>query len=580
MRRENVYTKFRIQFLKKLSLFVGVKSATLQKIASSLVERKIHNKDTVYFSGEQSEYLYIVRYGEVVVKINNTKSIYLGPGEILAEVSVITGLQHSSTATASMDCLIYEIEGKLFLKLAEEDRALSRNLIALVSDRFRENLTSKKLNILPKRLIAHIRLDAGAEFYEEVKSVTKICDESISGRSLLISAEQFQGLTPDKILVKLSDLRIRNSILHVRFDNPEKMNQYENIILQADYIVFYEKDFESGWNEKIHILNYWRSSLRNYQGRAIRFLNERSYSFRQGNEHERILTNIEFMARSLVSKTRGLTLGGGGARALAHVGLLKVLETNKIQFDYISGSSMGAVIAALYARGETAASIEQYIKKYFGGLDTPFDSTIPLIAFYKGKKMKKMLRDTFGDERIEDYRIPFVTSAVDIQTGEEYIFDKGPLWEALLCTMSLPAVFPPVFVGEHLLVDGGVLNNVPDDLIRNKGADTILSVNVSPLKDKNLYQLLEDKRVSGKSFFQNLWENIKYPPILKIMGRASMLEGREITKAKVSRMDLFLHFHLEEFNLFDFNKYDLIIKKGQTEAERYFKEINNLFFPN
>lgn len=578
---KNNLVAHRIRFLKRLKLFRGVKIQTLRKIAVSLTEKKIHNKDTIYFTGEISESLFIVRYGEVLVKLNQTKSIYMGPEEILGEVSVITGMQHSSTATASMDCLIFEINGKLFLELAENDRMLSKNLISLLSERFRENLVIPKKVLMPRRLVAHIDLGIQSGFLEEVKQVTHVCDEVLLGKTKSISVDEFLGLPQEKVLIKLSELRAKNPILHVRFNHPDKIKQLENIIIQADYIIFYEQSLESRWNAKINLFQYLRNSLRNYEGRVIRFIQEKSDSFREGNETEKIFTNKEFMARSIVGRTRGLTLGGGGARALAHVGLLKVLEKNKIQFDYVSGSSMGAVVGALYARGDKADKIELFVKKYFGGIvDTPFDPTIPLVAFYKGKKMKKMLREIFGDERIEDSKIPFVTSAIDLHSGEEFIFDKGPLWEALLCTMSLPVVFPPVFMGERLLIDGGVLNNVPDDLIRSKGADKILSVNVSPLKDKSLYQLLEDKRISGKSFFRSLWEYVKYPPILKIMGRASMLEGREITKAKVSRMDLFLHFHLEEFNLFDFRLYKEIIDKGEKEAEKNFAEIKKLFIPD
>jgi NTE family protein len=569
----------RVRFLKRVELFNGVNSTTLRKIAISLTEKKIHNKDVIYFTGEISDCLFIVRYGEVLVRVNSTKSIYLGPEEILGEVSIITGMQHSSTASASMDCLIYEINGKLFLELAGTDRVLSKNLMSLVSKRFRDNLIIPKKALMPRRLIAHIELGIGQSFEEEVKKFALSCEEVILGKTKIISAEEFKNLSQEKRLIKLSDLRTKAPVLHIKFKDISQLKLYENIIIQADYIIFYEKSIESSWSEKISIFEYLQHTLRNYEGRVIRFFQEKKDSFRFEVKKERVFTNKEFMARSIMGRTRGLTLGGGGARALAHVGLLKVLEKNKIQFDYISGSSMGAVIGALFSRGESAANIESFVRKYFGGLDTPFDPTIPLISFYKGRKMKSMLKEIFGDERIEDSKIPFVTSAIDLHAGEEYVFDKGPFWEALLCTMSLPGVFPPVFMGERLLIDGGVLNNVPDDLIRKKGADKILSVNVSPLKDKSLYQLLDDRASSGRSFFRSLWEYIKYPPILKIMGRASMLEGREITKAKVSRMDLFLHFHLEDFNLFDFSLFQEIIDKGESEAEKNFPEIKKLFLP-
>jgi NTE family protein len=570
---------YRVRFLKRLKLFQGVSLNTLRKMATGLVEKKVHNKDIIYFTGEISESLFIIRYGEVLVRVNNTKSIYLGPEEVLGEVSVITGMQHSSTASASMDCLLYEVNGKLFLELAENDIALAKNLISFVSERFRDNLVIPKRALMPRRLIAHVQMGIGNGFQEEVKKFANACEEVIPGKTKIISTEEFKKLTQEKRLIKISDLRAKAPVLHVQFNHADQIKLFENILIQADYIIFYEKSFECGRSEKINAFEYLQNSLRNYEGRVIRFLQEKTNSFRGEHKKERVFTNREFMARSIMGRTRGLTLGGGGARALAHVGLLKVLERNKIQVDFISGSSMGAVIGALHSRGESAANIESFVRKYFGGLDTPFDPTIPLISFYKGRKMKAMLKEIFADERIEDTKIPFVTSAIDLHAGEEYVFDKGPFWEALLCTMSLPGVFPPVFMGERLLIDGGVLNNVPDDLIRKKGADKILSVNVSPLKDKSLYQLLEDRASSGRSFFRSLWEYIKYPPILKIMGRASMLEGREITKAKVSRMDLFLHFHLEDFNLFDFSLFQEIIDKGESEAEKNFPEIKKLFLP-
>ena len=185
----------RVRFLKRVELFNGVNSTTLRKIAISLSEKKIHNKDVIYFTGEISDCLFIVRYGEVLVRVNSTKSIYLGPEEILGEVSIITGMQHSSTASASMDCLIYEINGKLFLELAGTDRVLSKNLMSLVSKRFRDNLIIPKKALMPRRLIAHIELGIGQSFEEEVKKFALSCEEVILGKTKIISAEEFKNLS-------------------------------------------------------------------------------------------------------------------------------------------------------------------------------------------------------------------------------------------------------------------------------------------------------------------------------------------------------------------------------------------------
>lgn len=573
-------SKYRIDFLKKCPLFAKVKPLTVRKLAELVVERKIHNKEAIFTAGEPSDKLFIIRYGEVMLKYGSGE-VFMSPGDALAEISLVTKLPHSSTAEASMDCLIYEINGEKFLRLSESDRQLSQNLITMISSRFRENILTKNEKNHPRRFICHVKFDAIQDFSAEVTRVVKYCEQATGKKSIILNPDSFKGLNQEKILKFLSENRQKYPVIHLKLDRINDFFMFEHIASHADYIIFYENEVNLAWTNKLDFFRKIRTDIRNFEGRGIRYIQEKNTMYPAGESStEKIFYNRELLSRFIVSRTRGLTLGGGGARALAHVGLLRVLEREKIHFDFVSGSSMGAVVGALYARGDMVSEIEKTVRKFFGSLESPFDPTIPLISFYKGKRMKKMLKEVFRDERIEDYHIPFVTSAIDLQTGEEYVFDKGPLWEALLCAMSLPAVFPPVFLGEHLLVDGGTLNNVPDNLIRNKGADRILSVNVSPLKDRGLYQLLEDRRETGKSLFKSLWEYIKYPPILKIMGRANMLEGREITKARLSRMDCFLHFHLEEFNLFDFRRYDEIINKGESEAEKHLDEIKTLFFPS
>lgn len=191
--------------------------------------------------------------------------------------------------------------------------------------------------------------------------------------------------------------------------------------------------------------------------------------------------------------------------------------------------------------------------------------------------MKRMLKKGFGDQRIEELPLPFATSAVDLQTGKEHIFDQGPITEALTSAMSLPGAFPPYRLGEKLLVDGGMINNVPENLIRTKGADVVMGINVSPLQEIVPVKLFEDRNTTEKGFFRYIWDTLKYPPILQIMTRTITLEGREITRLKRPKMDLFVHFHLEEFQLFDFARYQEIIDKGEQEAEANLAEIKQLF---
>ncbi|TGK14758.1 alpha/beta hydrolase [Leptospira fluminis] len=573
-----------LQFLASISLFKNLPRKLLVQIYKHIEERNVYNHDVIYYKGEISKELYLIRHGEVMVTLGETGQTvrYLGEGDIFAENSVLTRSVHSGSAQAVLDTLLYVLDGEYFLRLAAKEKILSQNLMRLMGIRMREVMEGpvKPLST-SRRLVCHIPLEEIEDFKHHLDLIVDAGRKSHGGNVALFKMDIFKEKSVSEMIRMISQLRKKSPVLHIYFRNYGLVPDLDKVVQQCDQIVFWEDNPERNVKSKNEILDYWRPRIRNYEGRTSKLVVSEKISHTEGKDlNQRIFHRGETFARYLVSKTRGLALGGGGARALAHVGLLKVLERERIQFDYVSGSSFGAVIGALYARGESADSIYKMIGKFFGGIDKPFDPTIPLISFFKGKKMVRMLKDAFGSQLIEDLKIPFATSAVDLHSGQEYVMDQGPIWEALASAMSLPGMFPPVFKGDHLLIDGGVINNVPENLIRKKGADVILSANVSPLRDDAIVRLLEDRKVTGKSFFKNLWEDVSYPPILKIMARAITLEGREITKLRKEKMDLFVNMHLEEFAFTDFGRYKEIIKKGELEAEAATKEIRSLFFPS
>lgn len=581
--------KYILAFLRTVDLFKGLPLPALKSILRHVEERVVRSHDFLYYKGEVSEHIFVIRYGEIVIEgLTGQGNIYASPGDVISENSILSGSAHSTSAYAVIDSLVYMIDGKSFMQMALKERSLSQNIMKLLSSRMREHIEGKSLKkYQPRRLYCHLPLDSMSDFKERLARLLDETNTIQKSGSKLLPISQFKGLTHEKFAETLSEIRKKNPIVHLYFDTPAVSMDLPSIVLQSDLIIFWEKDAEKNAKLKEEILHFWRSRIRNFNGRTVLYRVEAQViesdltrlTFGSDAFHK-IFNQEDALARFLVSKTRGLALGGGGARALAHIGLLKILEREGLRFDYVSGASFGAVIGALYARGDSIDRMEFLIRKFFGGLESTFDPTLPIVSFFKGKKMRKMLKDAFGDLRIEELPIPYVTSAVDLQSGKEYVFDRGPIVEALIATMSLPGAFPPYFLGEKVLVDGGMVNNVPEDLIRSRGADIVVGVNVSPLTEAVSLKLFEDRASSGKSFFRYFWDNLKYPPILKIMGRTITLEGREITRLKKLRMDMFINFHLEEFQLFDFVRFKEIIAKGEEETEANLPELRQLLTPN
>jgi NTE family protein len=581
--RRNEQERQAIQnFLKSVELFKKLPPAILNRLANNVQEKLIRSHEALYYKGEASENIYIVRYGEILLEnIANQGSVYIGSGQVLAENSLISSSNHSTSAIAVIDSLVYVLNGKLFLQLAAQEKILAQNIIHLMGSRMRDHMeqnVTKGAFVGLRRLCVHVPLDPEYDFGKKIDSFLENYGESTKALSIAIPISRFVGMDTTRISEYLTEVRKKTPLVHLYFDEKISRQELSFLVVQSDFIVFWESDPEKFYREKEEIVNFWKGRFRNFIGRAIRLMEAGVVkSYLPTDENIKTFYQKDTLARYLVSKTRGLALGGGGARALAHVGLLKVLHREGINFDYISGASMGAVIAALYARMETPDKIEEMIKDFFGGLESAFDPTIPVVAFFKGKRMKRMLKNAFGDQRIEELPLPFATSAVDLQTGKEHVFDQGPITEALVSAMSLPGAFPPYRLGEKILVDGGMINNVPESLIRNKGADMVLGINVSPLQEIVPVKLFEDRNTTEKGFFRYIWDTLKYPPILQIMTRTITLEGREITRLKRPKMDLFVHFHLEEFQLFDFARFQEIIDKGQKEAEDNLAEIKKLF---
>jgi len=176
----------------------------------------------------------------------------------------------------------------------------------------------------------------------------------------------------------------------------------------------------------------------------------------------------------------GLALSGGGARGLAHIGVLKVLEQEGIPIDYLAGTSMGGLIAAAYAAGLGIDFIEQEALRMANPrrLLALADPSLLRRGIFGGQKVLKYLVGHLGDCTFNSLRLPLALVTVDLNSGREVILREGRLADAVRATTAIPGVFVPVERDGQLLVDGGLLDNLPVDVARGMGADIVIAVDV------------------------------------------------------------------------------------------------------
>lgn len=180
-----------------------------------------------------------------------------------------------------------------------------------------------------------------------------------------------------------------------------------------------------------------------------------------------------------MSKKIGLALGSGGSRGVAHLGVLKALEEEGIRPDYIAGCSMGSVVGAGYASGLTVEEMFKIVLK-LKAIQLLDLTAIPItrLALTRGNKMQNLLVSKLGSIKFDELKIPFSCIASDLYSGRLVTLSEGDVAQAVRASSSIPTVFPPVKIGEQLLVDGGVLCRVPTEQVKEMGADVVIAVDV------------------------------------------------------------------------------------------------------
>ena len=265
----------------------------------------------------------------------------------------------------------------------------------------------------------------------------------------------------------------------------------------------------------------------------------------------------------------GLSLGGGGGKGSAHLGVLHALEGLDLQFDTISGTSIGAIVGALTAAGYRAAAIEQAFRGTTLRSILGFDPA--RWGLIGSDKLAEALYELLGDRKIEELPVRYAAVAVDLVTGREMVLDHGSLVEAALASAAVPGIFPPRRVGEYILADGGICNNVPVDVARRLGAERVVAVNlIGAFAEFNVADPQQASLLSLR----------RWAPLtqLELAERAIglMVEQLTVFRLRESPPDLLLTPDVSSISMADLNHLDDGIQAGVTAVAPYADELDAL----
>jgi NTE family protein len=254
------------------------------------------------------------------------------------------------------------------------------------------------------------------------------------------------------------------------------------------------------------------------------------------------------------TKKVGLALGGGYARGLAHIGVIELLEKEGIPIDLIAGTSIGALVGALYAHTLNISEIKKQAGQMdVAGVTALVDLTLPRSGIMGGRRVTNFLHRMLSETRFEDLKLPLSCVATDIISGDEIVINEGSVLEAVRASISIPVIFSVLLKHGRYLVDGGLVNPVPVSVAKQMGADFIIAVDVTPDKVERANYLKEHSEKKPPNIFQVMVQSIYI---------TTYLSARKDTEGA----DAIIHPHLVHIAPNEFYRAGEAILEGEMSA--------------
>jgi len=571
-------------FLASVPLFRELSEADLDQIIPHLDWLLVPGGHVVCRQGDEGDRLYLVASGRLAIvrELPSGEDVLLshvGRGESFGEVAVLTGNPRSATVRALRDSVIARLDrAGLSLLLEEHPR------IALAFTRRFAGWISPVPNMAPSRACIAVAVVAAQENIP-LGDLTRRIAESLSalGPTLHLTASEIEGrfgsAEHGRIAAWIDSQEASHAFLVYEADpgptawTRRSLRQADRILVLADseadpslgFLAGELESFESRSREEL-VLLHDRPKKRPHG--TARWLALRPFD-RHHHIRPGISGDFDRLARFLDGKAVGLVLGGGGARGFAHIGVIRALEEAGIPIDRVGGTSMGAIIGALYSRGFDWKHMVRLNRWGWVKYRTHKLYTLPMISLVSSRKAERMLDMMFGDDLIEDLWLSFFCVSTNLTRAEVVVHRRGDLERSVGAGMRLPGVVPPAIQDGDLLVDGGVLDNLPTGVMRRLGEGPIIAVDVSAAVDVRADPSYREAPSPWKLLL-NHWRKTAppFPNILQILHRSAVLASDIYAKQAKSEVELYLDLPMESFDMFNVEALDEMVDLGY----RYTKE--------
>ena len=575
-------------------LYPDLDTDFLRRIGSEFEQIKVAGGHTLVRRGEPSDALYILISGRLVATKEDDRGRIvrlgeIGRGEMIGEMSLLSGGTRTATVTALRDSRLVRISNQTFLEFMQRHPSVTRQFIQILISRLTHHASHREEKVSTLAVIAAGRKDETAAFCRELETALRGMVPVMLVNRARIEA-RFPGALDaagdDRIAAWLNEQEQQHGLMLYECD--PTLSAWTRLCLrQADRVLVVARASEAADDHQLGAVErhlYADDSLGGVRGCELVLLQDercnlptstaRWYTARKLRRHHHMRRGdagaMARLCRHLLGKSIGLVLGGGGAKAFAEIGVLRALAEARIPVDVIGGTSMGAVIGALAALGRDAREIHEVLQvalrlKPFSGV------TLPLVSLLSGKRLEQMMRLLFADLRIEDLWRRYFCVSCNLTLGSVNAAESGLLRQWVMASTAVPGIMPPVIDRDELYVDGALLNNVPADLMSTLNPGPVIAVNVSSVTELKA-GVPDDTDLSGWSVLVNSIgmrrESQRAPSLGRLLVRAMLMASANHAATMRNYATLYLAPPLAGIDVSDWHALDTLVETGYQHATK------------
>lgn len=471
-----------VALLRGLSLFAEVDEELLRHVAAEGQSVSLAAGDWLFHQGDEAQCAYVIASGriEIIDPTSGTVVRVLRRGAPLGEIALLRGGTRSASVRARRDTTLLALHRQQFNELLATSTPFRTALLKAVGDQLATSLAPVR-EARASQTIAVLPVDAGVEGGPAA--------EALAAALRRYGPTECFGAAPDGSphdwLSRLGAAEASHQRVVLSAAACDPADAWTAFCArEADLIVALTSGRpHPGWWAGPDALR--DCELVVLDGPANEEVVDRfgPRVVRSVNGTRRLGQQMHALARRVAGRSVGVVLSGGGARALAHVGVVEELQRNGIPIDRIAGVSLGSLVAAAVARDPTT-DLAAMFHGYFVAQNPTTDYTLPLVSLIRGRKASRLIVEAFSDARIEELALPYFCTSTDLLRRELVVHRSGPLASSVLASLSIPGVFPPVRDRRgRLVVDGGLIDNMPVRVMAEVHEGPIIAVDVSQVWD-------------------------------------------------------------------------------------------------